>query len=83
MTSRLSVTSLLNTAALLSMYWICLETSHWCSALLSYRQSSQLHIRHLMRELQLVHLNLLDLLDNHLDVLHDYLLGGLVHGDSD
>ena len=37
--------------------------------------ASQLLIRHLIRKFQLVYLNLLDLLDNHLDVLHDHLLG--------
>ena len=45
--------------------------------------ASQLLIRHLIRELQLVYLNLLDLLDYHLDVLHDHLLGGPFHGDFD
>ena len=45
--------------------------------------ASQLLIRHLIRELQLEYLNLLDLLDYHLDVLHDHLLGGPFHGDFD
>ena len=45
--------------------------------------ASRLLIRQLIRELQLVYLNLLDLVDNHLDVLHDHLLGGPFNGDFD
>ena len=52
-------------STLLSMYWICVETSHWCSPLLSHQQSSlrlNCSSRHLIRELQLVYLNLLTII---------------------
>ena len=51
------------------------------SELLAIVIASQLLIRHLIWELQLVYLNLLDLLDNLVDVLHDHVLGGPLHGD--
>ena len=73
-TSELSVTSLFQHGTTPS----CPLPNHRQSVI-----ASQLLIRHLLRELQLVYLNLLDLLDYHLDVLHNHLPGGPFHRDFD
>ena len=83
-TSELSVTSLFQHGTARSCrctgsVWKPLITSESPAIVIA----SQLLIRHLVRELQLVYLNLLDLLDYHLDVLHDHLLGGPFYGDFD